>query len=62
MPITESSILRAAGNIAAGMVTGHALSLIDNQYIAERSVALARAIAAEVERTEPGSAPGLAKS
>ena len=56
--ISESSIMRAAGNIASGLVSRVGteegrLTLANRAIVAEESVALARAIAAEVQRTKP---------
>lgn len=52
--ITESSVARMAGNIAAGMVEPVGRQFEDNEFseIARRSVKLARMIAKELERTK----------
>ncbi len=52
--ISESTIARMAGNIAAGMTQLHST---DPTYVARQSVKIARAIAAEVERTAPKQEP-----
>lgn len=49
----DSTIARIAGNIAAGIVDGYAWNQINIDTIAANVVALARAIVAEIERTEP---------
>ena len=58
----ESTVMRMAGNIAAGIaplhgrtyIAGHEIWEIANkQLIADECVKLARMIVAEVERTEP---------
>jgi hypothetical protein len=54
--ISKSSILRAAGNIAAGIMTevyDHKAGIYNAELVASESVRQARLIAAEVERTEP---------
>jgi len=66
----DSTIARVAGNIAAGVMGNYSAVLrvfseaVDDRgiegarcLIAAESVALARAIIAEVERTEPLAAP-----
>lgn len=51
--ITESTIARVAGNIASGMVTkAVGDDVAAQQEIAKLAVALARAIAREVERVD----------
>lgn len=47
--ISESTIARMAGNIAAGLV----VDSFTPEKLAKESVEIARAIAAEVERTKP---------
>jgi hypothetical protein len=47
----DSTVARMAGNIAAGMLTGY--HHLDPGNVVKSSVNLARAIIAEVERTEP---------
>jgi hypothetical protein len=47
----DTTIARIAGNIAAGMVDHHTLEQKDADAIARESVAVARAIVAEVTRT-----------
>ena len=51
----ESTVMRMAGNIAGSMITGieAGTNPVALQLVAESAVALARAIVAEVERTEP---------
>ncbi len=49
--ISESSIARIAGNIMAGCVGRSALPSREEEWAVNASVRLARAIAAEVERT-----------
>lgn len=53
-PKYDSSVARMAGNIAAGMMNDHT-QVTDNLVlrVAVDSVRLARAIVAEVQRTEP---------
>lgn len=52
--ISESSIMRAAGNIAAGIVQGRRIRDVEDQVVAISRVAvcLARKIAEEVQRTK----------
>lgn len=53
----DSSVARMAGNIAAGIAPGFNFGYSDQrQQCAEVAVALARAIVAEVQRTEPTDA------
>ncbi len=59
--ITKSTVARIAGNIASGLA-GECLSLrvgsIDDEHtnrIVKYSVEMARAIVAEVERTQPAA-------
>lgn len=54
-PISESTIARMAGNIAAGLTdgSGYFTSDLTKERIARAAVDIARAIAAEVERTRP---------
>lgn len=58
-PKYDSSVARMAGNIAAGFVNGLDTYLTDRQaeVIVGTSVKLARAIVAEVQRTEPAVEP-----
>ena len=57
--ITESTIARIAGNIAAGIVGNYSLKVLGDEHddavddIATAAVSLARAIVTEVQRTEP---------
>lgn len=51
-PINNSTIARIAGNIAAGLLTRSDHEGYDEKAVAENAVAIARAIAAEVERTD----------
>lgn len=50
--INASSLARMAGNIASGYVATYN-GVRDVEHVASVSVKLARAIAAEIERTEP---------
>lgn len=49
----DSTVARIAGNIASGMAEDIYKGRV--KYVAEMSVNMARAIVAEVERTEPVS-------
>lgn len=46
----DSTVARMAGNIAAGLLHGQVS--YTHEWVARQSVAIARAIVAEVERTE----------
>jgi hypothetical protein len=48
-PLGISSIARMAGNIASGLVSKPSV-MLDNEWIAKRSVEIARAIAKELEQ------------
>jgi hypothetical protein len=47
----DTTIARMAGNIAAGMVDHHTVEQKDADDIARETVAIARAIVAEIKRT-----------
>ena len=53
----DSTVARIAGNIAAGLTSDLSRKELDengpHDWVVLRSVSLARAIVAEVERTEP---------
>lgn len=61
-PTYDTTIARIAGNIASGLVgredfNGNPETEAFQCYVAVMSVAFARAIAAEVQRTEPPQEP-----
>jgi hypothetical protein len=64
-PKYDSSVARVAGNIASGLVMkehehwGSVAYEHNRETIAEYSVALARAIIATVQRTQPAEVPDL---
>ncbi len=51
--ISESTIARIAGNILSGLKAPDMSTPSQRQYAAQLAVTMARAIAAEVERTAP---------
>jgi hypothetical protein len=51
----DSSVARMAGNIASGLVCKSEYAYACDERLAKDAVALARAIVAEVQRTEPAA-------
>lgn len=54
----DATVARIAGNIASGLMPlDDSMKQIDVETVAETSVMIARAIVAEVKRTEPSQLP-----